>query len=311
MQLNPVQASDTLKIFIISHPPSSISSSVNMSHVPHLTTHANLSSTYNSTSARCCRMSYKVSHEGLQFSTRDAQGGTYHRKGDSTARDNWILGKGSVADGWDGWSLVQGESRYWESKLQKPEYRGKCGGAAANRLSEETIVKTLSKNANSDLVNLPPGKLVSEFLKEQRIAGNSKRADALHAELLCGASPTTSTKGAVGRHPVPSPPSPRHPSPTSPPKMATQQPIHNHAKDYWEAKNEAKQSEEQRKQHKFEMLMKQRAAKEQQKRKPLTRAILLASGNPIEGDSSVTKPPPTLPPLSSPSSPRAAGFRRS
>ena len=293
-----------------------------MTQAPQLTTYAHLSSTYNPTSARCCRMSYKVSHEGLQFS-RDAQT-TYRRKGDSTARDNWILGKGSVADGWDGWSLVQGESRYWESKLQKPEYRGKCGGAAANRLSEETIIKTLSKNSNNELLNLPPGKLVSEFLKERRIAGNSRRADALHAELLSGHDDGVKSY----QHFVPSPPSPRkHPQQqhhASPPKSfptrpatttTTSAPVYNHAKDYWDAKSEAKHSEEQKKLQRFEMLMKQRAAKEQQKRKPLTRAILLASGNPIDGDSgannnSSNRPPPAvvLPSLSS--SPRAAGFNR-
>lgn len=285
-----------------------------MTQAPQLTTYANLSSTYNPTSARCCRMSYKVSHEGLQFS-RDAQT-TYRRKGDSTARDNWILGKGSVADGWDGWSLVQGESRYWESKLQQPEYRGKCGGAAANRLSEETIIKTLSKNRNHDLLNLPPGKLVSEFLKEQRIVGNSRRADALHAELLSGNNDGVKSY----QHLVPSPPSPRkhhhHASPSSSPRSNTRAntttattTIHNHAKDYWDAKSEAKHSEEQKKLQRFEMLMKQKAAKEQQKRKPLTRAILLASGNPIDGDSGASKPAATvLPSLSS--SPRAAGFHR-
>lgn len=250
-----------------------------MTQPPQLTTYSNLTSTYNASSARCCRMSYTVSHTPPQFS-RHTQA-TYRRKGDSTARDNWILGKGSEADGWDGWSLVQGESRYWESKLQKPEYRGKCGGAAANRLSEETIVKTLSKNSNSDLLHLPPGSLVSEFLKEKRITANSRRADALHAELLGedGGASVAPPKGLLPRVPTAPASSPRR---TAAARQQTS-PIHNYAKDYWDAKKAAKESEELVKQQRFEALLKQKAAKEQQKRKPLTRAFLLASGNPIEG----------------------------
>lgn len=179
-----------------------------MAHHPSVNTPYSLGVSY--VSPRPFKHSYKSSSGTVQFS-RDSMS-FYRRSGDSTARDNWILGKGSTADGWDGWSLVQAEQRYWASKLSKPEFRGKCGGAAANRLSEEKIVKHLQRN-NLPELGTPKGKTKSEALRDAQQEKLSSLADNLFNEYfpeLAAKSPRAQQKAHPPQiHLPPSPSTPR------------------------------------------------------------------------------------------------------
>eukprot|EP00758_Cryptobia_borreli_P009013 Tbor_TRINITY_DN5439_c1_g2::TRINITY_DN5439_c1_g2_i1::g.24358::m.24358 len=149
------------------------------SHYPHLNNVSTISASYSS--PRGCMRSYNPGTMLLQYS--NGSHGTYHRNGDSS-RDNWIIGKGaSEADGWDGWSLVQGEKRYWETHLQKVEHRGKCGGARGNLLSEEQIVRRMKKKKNQQegYGEVKWGlHSLSDKKREKRQEDISKIVDALH-----------------------------------------------------------------------------------------------------------------------------------
>ena len=166
-----------------------------MSHSPTLNTVADLRATYGS--PRGYQRSYKSLPPSALVFGRDARG-SYRRGGDSASRDNWILGKGaSDHDGWDGWSVVQGEKRYWDSKLGKPEFRGKCGGAAANRLSEEQIVRRLGAPAG-DLSDLPEGVRRTDVLAERRREQITAVSDSLFREYFPELSASTASAKSGG-----------------------------------------------------------------------------------------------------------------
>lgn len=143
---------------------------------PTITTPSVLMSSYNS-SLRPFQRSYKVTSPTLSHSNN--LHGTYRRTGDAGSRDNWILGKGGSEK--DGWSVVHGEKRYWDSKLGKPEFRGKCGGAAANRLTEEHIVTRLG-SSSSGAHATQDGVRKTDLLQEQRREKISAVADNLFRE---------------------------------------------------------------------------------------------------------------------------------
>lgn len=198
-----------------------------MTYSPALNTPQLVTSTYSS--PRTFQRSYKVLPPALLQFSRESHS-TYRRNGDSSSRDNWILGKGAnVHDGWDGWSVVQGEKRYWDSKLSKPEFRGKCGGAAANRLSEEKIIKKQNQNALHD-VDVPAGTRKTDVLYDRRSDQISSIADSLFKEYFPELAPVTisSPRRAVAAPVTSTPKSPRKQDVGSSSKFA-QQPLVNHS----------------------------------------------------------------------------------